>query len=718
MASSEHPRIFVQIPSYRDEQCQWTVKDLFEKATHPERIFVGICWQYSPTDDAHCFKEPYPYPDQVRLLQFDVKDSKGCCWARDHARSLWRGEEYTLQIDSHMRFVQGWDEMMIAMLDACDSPKPLLTCYPPHYAPDQPLQEGFASGLAPNRFDADSIVLYLRWCNFPKGYFPPKPFKGSVIAAGFLFAPSEMFVEVPQDPHLYFHGEEISLATRLWTHGWDFFHPNRPVIYHHYNQERHEHSQDQQARKRAAQRLNHMLGVERHTDPEILLNIDSYGLGTARTLAQYQAFSGIDFAARTLSTRAREGIFMDEFRDVGVTCITEDLYVWIEHMLKNGTEAEEVKRQLYWAYYEKDVDAAVEKTMAKLAQENTVPFTITPPPTPYRAFDFELRRWVAGSLIAGCDKPHLHGVLVSLGIDPAEADRELDEALASPFLPEGQNILNKKIKREWLLSMLDRQFRMAGKYGGEIPRIKTPKFKEFLKHYYYENVPVILKDAIKRWPARKWTPQLLKQRIGHAMIQVQFGREGDKDYERKSWALRRNMQMSEYIDLVLATPSSNDFYMTASNWPECKHAFTELYNDIGTIKDGYLNDAIKLDQAFIWVGPAGTITPLHHDLSNNLFVQVYGRKRFILIPSTQVKDCYNNDFVYSDVDIFNIDYEKFPDLKRVTIIDVVLNPGETLLIPNGWLHAVQALDTSISITFTNFNAENGLNDGYPMGRRY
>src|SRR5260221_13345699 len=50
------PRIFVSIASYRDTECQWTVKDLFEKARHPERVFAGICWQFIAAEDADCFE--------------------------------------------------------------------------------------------------------------------------------------------------------------------------------------------------------------------------------------------------------------------------------------------------------------------------------------------------------------------------------------------------------------------------------------------------------------------------------------------------------------------------------------------------------------------------------------------------------------------------------------------------------------------------------------
>src|ERR1700685_445640 len=98
------PRIFVGIASYRDPECQCTVKDLFEKAAHPERVAVGIVWQRDPQQDHRCFVIPSPRPKQTRVLQIDAKASKGVCWARAQLPSLWQGEEDLFQIDNHMRF--------------------------------------------------------------------------------------------------------------------------------------------------------------------------------------------------------------------------------------------------------------------------------------------------------------------------------------------------------------------------------------------------------------------------------------------------------------------------------------------------------------------------------------------------------------------------------------------------------------------------------------
>jgi hypothetical protein len=39
------PTIYLKVASYRDELCHLTIADAFEKAKHPDRIFVGIVEQ-------------------------------------------------------------------------------------------------------------------------------------------------------------------------------------------------------------------------------------------------------------------------------------------------------------------------------------------------------------------------------------------------------------------------------------------------------------------------------------------------------------------------------------------------------------------------------------------------------------------------------------------------------------------------------------------------
>lgn len=295
------PSIFVQIASYRDPELVPTIADAMQKATYPNQLSFGVVWQGKAGVD----QLPMNYLQQCRVLMIDSDRARGVGWARAKTQMLWEDEPYTLQIDSHMRFVQGWDELLLAMLHQCPSPKPLLTAYPPAYTPPHILHPGEPTRLAASHFNEQgSLSLVsgssLRKCSAPQ--------LGMFIAAGFLFAPSQFIQEIPYDPQLYFYGEEINLAVRAWTHGWDIYHPDRIACYHEYTRSgKPRHWEDNphwwQLDQIAHKRLRQLLGIE----PGVL-NLGQYGLGVSRSLSAYESFSGVNFRQRTLTDAAKAGI--------------------------------------------------------------------------------------------------------------------------------------------------------------------------------------------------------------------------------------------------------------------------------------------------------------------------------------------------------------------------------------------------------------------------
>jgi len=291
--------IFVQIAAYRDPELEATCFDLIAKAKHPDRINIGIVWQgIEPNDDRLIYFEQFL--PQITAERWDAVTSKGACGARAKAQQLYKGEDYALQIDSHMRFEEGWDETLISMLSECDSDKPLLTTYPPDYKPPNNLTKTRLPRVRPKKFSPQGILLFTS-SSIPVGEAPDSPIKGIVCAAGFIFGKAEYMQEVPYDPNLYFFGEEISMTVRLWTNGWDFYHPNKLVIYHLWSRDgRQTHSSDHKdwsvTDKTAKQRVRSMLGVDAEE-----VDIQNYGLGTARSLEEYQKFSGIDFQKQTIA---------------------------------------------------------------------------------------------------------------------------------------------------------------------------------------------------------------------------------------------------------------------------------------------------------------------------------------------------------------------------------------------------------------------------------
>jgi ribosomal protein L16 Arg81 hydroxylase len=161
------------------------------------------------------------------------------------------------------------------------------------------------------------------------------------------------------------------------------------------------------------------------------------------------------------------------------------------------------------------------------------------------------------------------------------------------------------------------------------------------------------------------------------------------------------MRFADYIDMVYSGEVTNDYYMVARNHffelPEAQ----PLLDDF-VVFPKYLNPPSAGRQCFLWFGPAGTVTPLHHDTSNILFAQVAGRKACRIIPASQWRYVYNSSGAFSDVDCERPDLNRYPMFREATLIDVILQPGEVLFLPVGWWHHMRALDISMTVSFTNF----------------
>ena len=133
-----HEKIFIQIASYRDPQLLPTLRDMFANADHPENINVGIAWQRCVDDEWDNLDE-YKDDKRVKIIEIDYKKAKGVCWARNAVQSLYDNEDYTLQLDSHHRFVKDWDTKLKDMLKGLQKDgykKPLITAYIPSLDPD------------------------------------------------------------------------------------------------------------------------------------------------------------------------------------------------------------------------------------------------------------------------------------------------------------------------------------------------------------------------------------------------------------------------------------------------------------------------------------------------------------------------------------------------------------------------------------------------------
>jgi len=298
-------KIFVQIASYRDPELIPTLKDCINNSKYPENLVFGICRQYHPDDKFDDLSE-YETDDRFRVIDVPHLEAKGVCWARNQVQQLYGNEEYTLQLDSHMRFEKDWDETLINMLLSLQNngyKKPLLTGYVSSYNPQND-PEGRVRvpwRMAFDRFIPEGAVFFLPE-TIPDWETLTEPIPSRFYSAHFCFTLGEFSKEVQHNPEFYFHGEEISIAVRAYTHGYDLFHPHKVVIWHEYTRNgRTKHWDDDKEwwkLNNSAHDLNRQLfGMDGNAQNG---HDGKYGFGNVRTLRDYEKYAGLLFEKRAV----------------------------------------------------------------------------------------------------------------------------------------------------------------------------------------------------------------------------------------------------------------------------------------------------------------------------------------------------------------------------------------------------------------------------------
>lgn len=295
MTSEEEETIFVQIASYRDPQLVPTVLDCLARARHPHLLFFGIAWQ-------HGLEEVLPaewfVSKNFAIVDIPYQDSRGACWARHQLQQRYAGQKYTLQLDSHHRFVDGWDVLLIQWmteLQEAGCPKPLLTSYLPSFDPENDPEKrcDFPYELRFMEFNEKGVLL-MKPHKLKHWRHRKYPAPARFYSAHFCFTLGIFCEEVPHDPSLYFHGEEVSIAVRAFTHGYDLFHPHRVVAWHEYTRKNRvkQWDQDPTWSLRDAQSQARIGQLFSGAD------LGLYGVGKRRTLEEYETYAGVSFARR------------------------------------------------------------------------------------------------------------------------------------------------------------------------------------------------------------------------------------------------------------------------------------------------------------------------------------------------------------------------------------------------------------------------------------
>lgn len=293
--------IFVQLASYHDYELPRTIKDIIKKSSGKNKINFGVHLVYYEKDDIEI-----PNQENIKITSNLAPENIGVGNGRFLANKHYSGEDYYLQIDSHSRLDQDWDIELISCYEKYKNEgcNPVLSAYPASYKYENyQIEYQNMPEIAVAGFVADQSFLH----GYDLHQIALKNEDGNIftktISAGFLFSDGSIS-SIQPNRKIFFWGEESLTAIRLFTHGYDLMLPEKQVVYHLY----YDHSDAvKNMRRQVAEdfyELYNKLSERSWQEISRIIENNVVGeneLGSARTLKEYEAYSGVDFLNKTFT---------------------------------------------------------------------------------------------------------------------------------------------------------------------------------------------------------------------------------------------------------------------------------------------------------------------------------------------------------------------------------------------------------------------------------
>lgn len=307
--------IFVQISSYHDYELSATILEAMKKSSGKNVINFGVHVIYHENNDI-----VVPSLKNVKLEVSKAPDNLGMGIGRNIAHSFYSGEDYYVQVDSHTMFDQDWDEIFISDIERYKRmgfEKPLLTSYPRNY--------WYENGVRKYDIGGEDHVTYISFHENKDSFRntrvvsqtalandPTTNIFSKSVSGGAIFTVGD-FIE--PNTKIFANGEEIFIAARAWTRGYDLLLPSRHVIYHLYynhadkgNNSHHEVKEDGYVlsdtpnNRRLAwvdynELCNNLDAISKKEIYDMFTQniVGRYHLGDKRTLDEFGFYAGLDF---------------------------------------------------------------------------------------------------------------------------------------------------------------------------------------------------------------------------------------------------------------------------------------------------------------------------------------------------------------------------------------------------------------------------------------
>ncbi|XP_033157988.1 bifunctional peptidase and arginyl-hydroxylase JMJD5 [Drosophila mauritiana] len=237
----------------------------------------------------------------------------------------------------------------------------------------------------------------------------------------------------------------------------------------------------------------------------------------------------------------------------------------------------------------------------------------------------------------------------------------------------------------------------------DIPQLDAPSLEEFQTKCFEAGQPTLLLNTIQHWPAlRKWLDlNYLLQVAGNRTVPIEIG----SNYASDEWS-QQLVKIRDFLSRQFGKEPSkagqNIEYLAQhelfSQIPALKEDIS--IPDYCTISNKDTPEAVDIKA---WLGPAGTVSPMHYDPKHNLLCQVFGSKRIILAAPADTDNLYPHDSEFlantARIDAAQLDPETYPLVAKVKFYQLLLQPGDCLYMPPKWWHYVRSEAPSFSVSF-------------------
>lgn len=238
-----------------------------------------------------------------------------------------------------------------------------------------------------------------------------------------------------------------------------------------------------------------------------------------------------------------------------------------------------------------------------------------------------------------------------------------------------------------------------------------------LQAHFERQEPLLLRGAVSGTPAiQLWKSlEYWQSTVGHEMAKVEMGGSyastiGGSDGDSSTAEIPVEGYL-QYLKLFeerhgksvspdMESPKSDEMVYMAQN-----DLFPALHKDI--VLPEFCQDESnrvglgRLYSVMLWLGPHSSVSPLHNDPLDNLFMQYVGRKSVLLFPpDTQVyagHDGQQSNTSPIEPENRARNEKQYPLFDRSTGMSCEVGPGDALYIPSKWYHHVKSLEISASV---------------------